>query len=56
MAMNFEPHECVICAQSTKIDTYEDKAIHRNMAYTRFPGALRNRQFEVGVTYHCYIS
>ena len=28
MATNFEPHECVIFAQSTKIGTHENKAIH----------------------------
>ena len=28
MATNFEPHECVIFVQSTKIGTHENKAIH----------------------------
>ena len=28
MATNFEPHECVISFQSTKIGTHENKAIH----------------------------
>ena len=28
MTTNFEPHECVIFAQTTKIDTHENKAIH----------------------------
>ena len=28
MAMNFEPNECAIVAQSTKIGTHENKAIH----------------------------
>ena len=28
MATNFEPHECVIFVQSTKIGTQENKAIH----------------------------
>ena len=28
MAMSFEPNECVIFVQSTKIDTKENKAIH----------------------------
>ena len=28
MATNFEPHECVIFAQSTKIGTHEHKTIH----------------------------
>ena len=28
MATNFEPHECVIFIQSTKIGTHENKAIH----------------------------
>ena len=28
MATNFEPRECVIYYQSTKIGTYEYKAIH----------------------------
>ena len=28
MATNFEPHECVIFVQSTKICTQENKAIH----------------------------
>ena len=27
-AANFEPHECVIFVQSTKISTHENKAIH----------------------------
>ena len=27
MATNFEPHECVIFVQSTKIGTHENKAI-----------------------------
>ena len=27
-ATNFEPHECVIFFQSTKIGTHENKAIH----------------------------
>ena len=26
--MNFEPHECVIVAQTAKIGTHENKAIH----------------------------
>ena len=30
MATNFEPHECVIFAQSTKIGTHENKAIYSN--------------------------
>ena len=29
MATNFEPQECVIFVQSTKIGTHENKAIHR---------------------------
>ena len=28
MAMNFEPQECVIFVQSTKIGTHDNKAIH----------------------------
>ena len=28
MTTNFEPHECVIFVQSTKIGTHENKAIH----------------------------
>ena len=28
LATNLEPHECVIFAQSTKIGTHENKAIH----------------------------
>ena len=28
MAMNFEPHECVIFVHSTKVGTHENKAIH----------------------------
>ena len=28
MVTNFEPHECVIFAQSTKIGTHKNKAIH----------------------------
>ena len=28
MATNFEPNECVIFVQSTKIGTHENKAIH----------------------------
>ena len=28
LATNFEPHECVIFVQSTKIGTHENKAIH----------------------------
>ena len=28
MAMNFEPHECVMFVQSTKTGTYENKADH----------------------------
>ena len=28
IATNFELHECVIFVQSTKIGTYENKAIH----------------------------
>ena len=27
LAMNFEPHKCVIFVQSTKIGTHENKAI-----------------------------
>ena len=30
MSTNFEPHESVICVQSTKIGTHENKAIHSN--------------------------
>ena len=30
MATNFEPNECVIFIQSTKISTHENKAIHSN--------------------------
>ena len=28
IAMNFEPHECVIFVESTKNGTHENKAIH----------------------------
>ena len=31
LAMNFEPHECVICAQSRKIGTHKNKAIHSKL-------------------------
>ena len=31
MATNFEPHECVICVQFTKIGTHENKAIYSVM-------------------------
>ena len=31
MATNFEPHESVIFAQSTKIGTHENKAIHSTL-------------------------
>ena len=31
MVTNFEPHECVIFFQSTKIGTHENKAIHSIM-------------------------
>ena len=34
-AMNFEPNERVIFAQSTKIGTHENKAIH-SIAHLRF--------------------
>ena len=30
MATNFEPNECVIFVQSTKIGTHENKIIHNN--------------------------
>ena len=30
---NFEPHECVIFIQSTKIGTHENKAIHSIVFY-----------------------
>ena len=35
-ATNFEPHECVIFVQSTKIGTHENKAIHSNMPCSSF--------------------
>ena len=31
MTTNFEPHECEIFAQSTKIGTHEHKAIHSTL-------------------------
>ena len=31
MATSFEPHECVILVQSTKIATHENTAIHSNL-------------------------
>ena len=34
MATNFEPHECIIFLQSTKIDTLENKAIHSSIPAT----------------------
>ena len=34
MATNFEPHECVIFDQSTKIGTHENKAIHSSLYYS----------------------
>ena len=33
MTTNFEPHECVIFVQSTKIDTDENKAIHSSLCF-----------------------
>ena len=33
MATNFEPHERVIFVQSTKIGTYENKAIHSTISH-----------------------
>ena len=36
MATTFEPHENVIFAQSTKIGTHENKAIHSNSILTSF--------------------
>ena len=41
MATNFEPHECVISVQSTKIGTHENKAIHSialHMSVGRYVG------------------
>ena len=35
MSTNFEPHECVIFVQSTKIGTHENKATHRKL-YSAF--------------------
>ena len=40
LTMNFEPHECIIFLQSTKIGTHENKAIHCIYIYIlilRFP-------------------
>ena len=34
MATNFEPHECVIFARSTKIGTHENKAIHSSTTFS----------------------
>ena len=44
MATNFEPHECVIFVQSTKIGTHENKAthsIHYNGAYITYIMSLK---------------
>ena len=35
MATDFEPQECVIFVQSTKIGTHENKAIHSIFAISR---------------------
>ena len=37
MATNFEPHECVIDVQSTKIGTREDYAIRSSQVFFREP-------------------
>ena len=39
MATNFEPHDCVVFVQSTKIGTHENKAIHSRFIVeeTTFP-------------------
>ena len=34
MATNFEPHECVISVQSTKIGSHENEAIHSKIKST----------------------
>ena len=36
MATNFEPKECVIFVQSTKIGTHENKGIHNITMYLLF--------------------
>ena len=35
MTTNFEPQECVIFVQSTKIGTNENKAIHSSSVYSK---------------------
>ena len=37
MASNFEPHECVIFVQSTKIGTHKNKAIYSIAAQNNSP-------------------
>ena len=41
---NFEPHECIILVQSTKIGTYENKVIHSiNLLYKKTSLRCRTR-------------
>ena len=40
MATNFEPHECVIFVQSTKIGTHENKAIHSKLCHSMHLGVF----------------
>ena len=43
LATNFEPHECIIFVQSTKIGTHENKAIH---------STIQN----IEITYSCHLN
>ena len=45
MATNFEPHECIIFVQSTKIDSHKNKAIHSILLY--YEKQIQNLNLEI---------
>ena len=55
MTMNFEPRECVIFAQTAKIGTNENKAIHGNCFWCEI-NFMRHTKSEVIVWFLLHLS
>ena len=57
-ATNFEPHECVIFVQSTKMGNHENKAIHSTRCPPNSIPGHKNSEIPVkrdNVQFHCEI-
>ena len=56
MATNFEPRECVVFVQSTKIGTHENKSIQSILIFMELKGMWIGMGIYYGKLYHIFMT